>query len=226
MLITVLNKTKAVLGNQKACRIKFVQDPAGVECSWKNYLPDIGYQWATVRKVTVHLRKTLILASKWEGLHEERNLPLGDMCTVNKLSVNMCTVMFGIRTQAAQIYEGEGIVHKIMNFVGKEQFCDSDLKGLLKGILAFVRDIKGTIYPYKGLPRLKFERLSSLLSLSIGKAKKFSHRPKSEYTIMVFLFIPSHGSVWVNETESRVFKDEILLVIVDVYSRSLGVKFP
>ncbi|GJS36273.1 hypothetical protein Tco_0534655 [Tanacetum coccineum] len=118
----------------------------------------IGYQWRpTGKKLTLG---KLDCGSQWRPTG--RKFALDEMCHLTKLSVKCRTGhAFGIRTQAAQIYEGIDQAHE---FCGKVigsvrfgmiirsyhglwrlwQFCDSDLEVAFRKHTCFVRDIKGT----------------------------------------------------------------------------------
>ncbi|GJS61751.1 retrovirus-related pol polyprotein from transposon TNT 1-94 [Tanacetum coccineum] len=76
----------------------------------------------------------------------------------------------------------------------------------------------------RGLPRLKFEKDHLCSSCQLGKSKKYTHKPKSENTIMEVLHtlhMDLCGSMRVQSINGKKY----ILVIVDDYSRFTWVKF-
>ncbi|GJU98066.1 retrovirus-related pol polyprotein from transposon TNT 1-94 [Tanacetum coccineum] len=76
----------------------------------------------------------------------------------------------------------------------------------------------------KGLPRLKFEKDHLCPACQLGKSKKYTHKPKSENTIMEVLHtlhMDLCGPMRVRSINGKKY----ILVIVDDYSRFTWVKF-
>ncbi|GJX80389.1 retrovirus-related pol polyprotein from transposon TNT 1-94 [Tanacetum coccineum] len=76
----------------------------------------------------------------------------------------------------------------------------------------------------KGLPRLKFEKDHLCFACQLGKSKKYTHKPKSENTIMEVLHtlhIDLCGPMRVQSINGKKY----ILVIMDDYSRFTWVKF-
>ncbi|GKA84790.1 retrovirus-related pol polyprotein from transposon TNT 1-94 [Tanacetum coccineum] len=76
----------------------------------------------------------------------------------------------------------------------------------------------------RGLPRLKFEKYHLLSAYQLGKSKKYTHKPKSENTIMEVLHtlhMDLCGPMRVQSINGKRY----ILVIVDDYSRFTWVKF-
>ncbi|GJR61385.1 retrovirus-related pol polyprotein from transposon TNT 1-94 [Tanacetum coccineum] len=139
----------------------------------------------------------------------------------------------------SRVYYVEGLGHNLFS-VG--QFCDSDLEVAFRKHTCFVRDINGTYI-------LKGSRGTNLYTISIDemmksspicllskasksksclsaweKAKKFSHRPKSENTnmeVLHTLHMDLCGPMRVQSIKGKKY----ILVIVDDYSRFTWVKF-
>ncbi|GJY60593.1 hypothetical protein Tco_0461250 [Tanacetum coccineum] len=128
----------------------------------------------------------------------------------------------------SRVYYVEGLGHNLFS-VG--QFCDSDLEVAFRKHTCFVRDIKGTYI-------LKGSRSTNLYTISIDEMMKSSppdcgcqilpiqnHRsptvPKSENTKYGSSSYLHMGSEW-SEWESRVLKEEYILVIMDDIQDSLG----
>ncbi|GJY64302.1 retrovirus-related pol polyprotein from transposon TNT 1-94 [Tanacetum coccineum] len=76
----------------------------------------------------------------------------------------------------------------------------------------------------RGLPRLKFEKDHLCSTCQLGKSKKYTHKPKSENTIMEVLHtlhMDLCGPMRVQSINGKKY----ILVIVDDYSRFTWVKF-
>ncbi|GJT03314.1 retrovirus-related pol polyprotein from transposon TNT 1-94 [Tanacetum coccineum] len=76
----------------------------------------------------------------------------------------------------------------------------------------------------RGLPRLKFEKDHLCSACQLGKSKKYTHKPKSENTIMEVLHtlhMDLCGPMRVQSINGKKY----ILVIVDDYSRFTWVKF-
>ncbi|GJS13383.1 retrovirus-related pol polyprotein from transposon TNT 1-94 [Tanacetum coccineum] len=76
----------------------------------------------------------------------------------------------------------------------------------------------------RGLPRLKFEKDHLCSACQLGKSKKYTHKPKSENTIMEVLHtlhIDLCGPMRVQSINEKKY----ILVIMDDYSRFTWVKF-
>nr|GEV28974.1 hypothetical protein [Tanacetum cinerariifolium] len=76
----------------------------------------------------------------------------------------------------------------------------------------------------RGLPKLKFEKDHLCLACTMGKSKKKSHKPKSEYTNQEKLYL-LHVDLYGQMHVERVNGKKYILVIVDDYSRFTWVKF-
>ncbi|GJY36630.1 retrovirus-related pol polyprotein from transposon TNT 1-94 [Tanacetum coccineum] len=76
----------------------------------------------------------------------------------------------------------------------------------------------------RGLPRLKFEKDHLCLACQLGKSKKYTHKPKSEYTIMKVLHT-LHMDLCRPMRVHSINGKKYILVIVDDYSRFTWVKF-
>ncbi|GKA92954.1 retrovirus-related pol polyprotein from transposon TNT 1-94 [Tanacetum coccineum] len=77
---------------------------------------------------------------------------------------------------------------------------------------------------FRGLPRLKYEKDHLCSACQLGKSKKYSHKPKSENTIMEVLHtlhMDLCGPIRVQSINGKKY----ILVIVDDYSRFTWVKF-
>ncbi|GKC82073.1 retrovirus-related pol polyprotein from transposon TNT 1-94 [Tanacetum coccineum] len=78
--------------------------------------------------------------------------------------------------------------------------------------------------PFRGLPRLKFEKDHLCSACQLGKSKKFSYRPKFENTnmeVLHTLHMDLCGPMRVQSIKGKKY----ILVIVDDYSRFTWVKF-
>nr|GEV08332.1 hypothetical protein [Tanacetum cinerariifolium] len=149
------------------------------------------------------------------------------------------------------IYYVEGLGHNLF-FIG--QFCDLDLEVTFKKHSFYVRNEDGVDLLkacknkswlwhrrlnrlnfgtsndlarkdlVRGLPRLKFEKDHLCSACQLGKSKKYTHKPKSENTIMEVLHtlhIDLCGPIRVPSINGKKY----ILVIVDDYSRFTQVKF-
>ncbi|GJS93818.1 retrovirus-related pol polyprotein from transposon TNT 1-94 [Tanacetum coccineum] len=79
-------------------------------------------------------------------------------------------------------------------------------------------------YLVRGLPRLKFEKDHLCTACQLGKSKKYTHKPKSENTIMEVLHtlhMDLCGPMRVQSINGKKY----ILVIMDDYSRFTWVKF-
>ncbi|GJW52895.1 retrovirus-related pol polyprotein from transposon TNT 1-94 [Tanacetum coccineum] len=181
-----------------------------------------------------------------------KKFALGEMCHLTKLSVTCRTGIalgFGMITRSyimgygdyvigdsviSKVYYMEGLGHNLFS-VG--QFCDSDLKSGLRKHTFFsdMLDVQSfqvqimvmalSFKPFRGLPRLKFEKDHLCSACQLGKSKKFSHRPKSENTNMEVLHTLHMDLCGPNEKSQSIKGKKYILVIVDDYSRFTWVKF-
>ncbi|GKE56260.1 retrovirus-related pol polyprotein from transposon TNT 1-94, partial [Tanacetum coccineum] len=76
----------------------------------------------------------------------------------------------------------------------------------------------------RGLPRLKFEKDHLCSACAMGKSKKQSHKPKSEYTNQEKLYL-LHMDLCGPMRVAGVNGKKYILIIVDDYSRFTWVKF-
>ncbi|GJR46306.1 retrovirus-related pol polyprotein from transposon TNT 1-94 [Tanacetum coccineum] len=76
----------------------------------------------------------------------------------------------------------------------------------------------------RGLPRLKFEKDHLCSACQLGKSKKYTHKPKSENTIMEVLHT-LHIDLCRPIRVQSINGKKYILVIVDDYSRFIWVKF-
>ncbi|GJU57058.1 retrovirus-related pol polyprotein from transposon TNT 1-94 [Tanacetum coccineum] len=76
----------------------------------------------------------------------------------------------------------------------------------------------------RGLPRLKFEKDHLCSACQLGKSKKYTHKPKSENTIMEVLHT-LHMDLCGTMRVQSINGKKCILVIVDDYSRFTWVKF-
>ncbi|GJS40382.1 hypothetical protein Tco_0565425 [Tanacetum coccineum] len=111
----------------------------------------------------------------------------------------------------SRVYYVEGLGHNLFS-VG--QFCDSDLEVAFWKHTCFVRNLEGidlligsrdtnqlshlnfaTINELakqglvRGLPKLKYKKDHLCSACSLGKSKKYTHKPKAEYTIQEKLYL-------------------------------------
>ncbi|GJT27019.1 integrase, catalytic region, zinc finger, CCHC-type containing protein [Tanacetum coccineum] len=135
---------------------------------------------------------------------------------------------------------------------GMGQFCDSGLEVAFRKHSCYVRDIDGVellkgsrglnLYTIsiedmmstindlarkdlvRGLPRLKFEKDHLCSACQLGKSKKYTHKPKSENTIMKVLHT-LHMDLYRPMRVQSINGKKYILVIVDDYSRFTWVKF-
>ncbi|GJY27295.1 retrovirus-related pol polyprotein from transposon TNT 1-94 [Tanacetum coccineum] len=109
----------------------------------------------------------------------------------------------------SRVYYVEGLGQNLF-FVG--QFCDSDFELANQDLV-------------RGLPKLKFKKDQLCLACSLGKSKKYSHKPKAEDTNqekLYLLLMDLCGPMCVESINGKKY----ILVIVDDYSRFTWVKFP
>ncbi|GKE61170.1 retrovirus-related pol polyprotein from transposon TNT 1-94 [Tanacetum coccineum] len=76
----------------------------------------------------------------------------------------------------------------------------------------------------RGLPRLKFEKDHLCFACQLGKSKKYTHKPKSENTIMEVLHT-FHMNLCGPMRVQCINRKKYILVIVDDYLRFTWVKF-
>ncbi|GJS13769.1 retrovirus-related pol polyprotein from transposon TNT 1-94 [Tanacetum coccineum] len=76
----------------------------------------------------------------------------------------------------------------------------------------------------RGLPRLKFEKDHLCSACQLGKSKKYTHKPKSENTIMEVLHA-LHMDLCGPMRVQSINRKKYILVIVDDYSRFNWVKY-
>ncbi|GJZ87219.1 ribonuclease H-like domain-containing protein [Tanacetum coccineum] len=76
----------------------------------------------------------------------------------------------------------------------------------------------------RGLPRLKFEKNHLCFACSLGKSKKYSHKPKAEDTNQEKLYL-LHIDLCGPMRVERINRKKYILVIVDDYSRFTWVMF-
>ncbi|GJV79808.1 retrovirus-related pol polyprotein from transposon TNT 1-94 [Tanacetum coccineum] len=79
--------------------------------------------------------------------------------------------------------------------------------------------------PFRGLPRLKFEKDHLCSACQLGKSKKHTHKPKTENTnldVLNTIHMDLYGPMRVQTINGKKY----ILVIVDDYSRfTIGLKF-
>ncbi|GJR71860.1 retrovirus-related pol polyprotein from transposon TNT 1-94 [Tanacetum coccineum] len=149
----------------------------------------------------------------------------------------------------SRVYYMEGLGHNLF-FVG--QFCDLDLKVAFRKHSCYVRNVdsvellKGyhgfNLYTIsvkdmmksspicllkdlvRGLPRLKFEIDHLCSACQLEKSKKYTHKPKSENTIIEVLHT-LHRDLYGLMRVQSINGKKYILVIVDDYSRFTWVKF-
>nr|GEZ82963.1 integrase, catalytic region, zinc finger, CCHC-type, peptidase aspartic, catalytic [Tanacetum cinerariifolium] len=103
----------------------------------------------------------------------------------------------------SRVYYMEGLGHNLFS-VG--QFCDSDLEGLVRGLL-----------------KLKYKKDHLCLACAMGKSTKKTYKPKFEYTDQEKLYLLHMDLCGLMHVES-VNGKKYILVIVDDYSRFTWVK--
>ncbi|GJZ38249.1 retrovirus-related pol polyprotein from transposon TNT 1-94 [Tanacetum coccineum] len=138
----------------------------------------------------------------------------------------------------SRVYYAKGLGHNLFS-VG--QFCDSDLEVAFRKHLSsknkswlWHRRLNhlnfGTINDLarkdlvRGLPRLKFEKDHIYSACQLGKSTKYTHKPKTENTIMDVLHtlhMDLCGPMRVQSINGKKY----ILVIIDDYSRFTWVKF-
>ncbi|GJV54056.1 retrovirus-related pol polyprotein from transposon TNT 1-94 [Tanacetum coccineum] len=145
----------------------------------------------------------------------------------------------------SRVYYVEGLGHNLFS-VG--QFCDSDLDVAFRKHTCYVQNLKGAdliseskdiklytislddmlksspICLVRGLPKLKFKKDHLCSACSLGKSKKYSHKPKADDTNeekLNILHTDLCGPMHVESINGKKY----ILVIVDDYLRFTWFKF-
>ncbi|GJU68484.1 retrovirus-related pol polyprotein from transposon TNT 1-94 [Tanacetum coccineum] len=199
------------------------------------------------------IEKTSSLLTKNEKLKAQlkRNM---ECVTVNTVKPKVFALGYGdymiddsvISSMISRVYYVEGLGYNLF-FIG--QFCDSDLEVAFRKHSCYVRDVDGmkllkgsrgsNMYTIsvedmmKSSPIYLLSKASKnkswlwhhwLNHLNFGKIKKYTHKPKSENTIMEVLHT-LHMDLYGPMRVQSINEKKYILVIIDDYSRFTWVKF-
>ncbi|GJV29498.1 integrase, catalytic region, zinc finger, CCHC-type containing protein [Tanacetum coccineum] len=183
---------------------------------------NVGFQWQpTRRKFTLGEQCPLTRFTKSKVVHvkQPESISTSEIVITERLSNTS-------QKPLTRVYYVEGLGHNLFS-VG--QFCDSDLEVAFRKHSCYVRtedgvDLLKVLGAQICLPRLKFEKDHLCSACQLGKSKKYTHKPKSENTIMEVLHtlhMDLCGPIRVQSINGKKY----ILVIVDDYSRFTWVKF-